>query len=79
MEDALKAKLGEFNASSVKVKSNLLDDAGGINIEYHFKSNDTISESSKDRFVKKVFSKSKLSESRILKRTRKVKVPRKSL
>ena len=79
MEDALKAKLGEFNASSVKVKSNLLDDAGGINIEYHFKSNDTISESSKDRFVKKVFGKSKLSESRILKRTRKVKVPRKSL
>ena len=79
MEDALKAKLGEFNASSVKVKSNLLDDAGGINIEYHFKSNDTISESAKDRFVKKVFGRSKLSESRILKRTRKVKVPRKSL
>ena len=79
MENALKAKLGEFNASSVKVKSNLLDDAGGINIEYHFKSNDTISESSKDRFVKKVFSKSKLSESRTLKRTRKIKVPRKSL
>ena len=79
MENALKAKLGEFNASSVKVKSNLLDDAGGINIEYHFKSNDTISESSKDRFLKKVFSKSKLSESRTLKRTRKIKVPRKSL
>ena len=64
MEDALKAKLGEFNASSVKVKSNLLDDAGGINIEYHFKSNDTISESAKDRFRKKTFSKSKLSESK---------------
>ena len=75
MEDALKAKLGEFNASSVKVKSNLLDDAGGINIEYHFKSNDTISESAKDRFLKKVFGRSKLSESRTLKRTRKVKVP----
>ena len=75
MEDALKAKLGEFNASSVKVKSNLLDDAGGINIEYHFKSNDTISESAKDRFLKKAFSKFKLSESRTLKRTRKVKVP----
>ena len=64
MEDALKAKLGEFNASSVKVKSNLLDDAGGINIEYHFKSNDTISESAKDRFLKKAASKSKLSESK---------------
>ena len=36
---------------------------------------DTISESAKDRFLKKVFSKSKLSESRTLKRIRKVKVP----
>ena len=35
----------------------------------------SLKESAKDRFLKKVFSKSKLSESRILKRTRKVKVP----
>ena len=39
----------------------------------------SLKESAKDRFVKKVFGKSKLSESRILKRTRKIKVPRKSL
>ena len=39
----------------------------------------SLKESAKDRFLKKVFSKSKLSESRTLKRTRKVKVPRKSL
>ena len=39
----------------------------------------SLKESAKDRFLKKVFGKSKLSESRILKRTRKVKVPRKSL
>ena len=34
-----------------------------------------LKESSKDRFLKKVFGKSKLSESRILKRSRKVKIP----
>ena len=39
----------------------------------------SLKESAKERFLKKVFSKSKLSESRTLKRTRKVKVPRKSL
>ena len=35
----------------------------------------SLKESAKDRFLKKVFSKSKLSESRTLKRTRKIKVP----
>ena len=35
----------------------------------------SLKESAKERFLKKVFSKSKLSESRTLKRTRKVKVP----
>ena len=35
----------------------------------------SLKESAKDRFVKKVFGRSKLSESRTLKRTRKVKVP----
>ena len=39
----------------------------------------SLKESAKDRFLKKVVSKSNLSESRTLKRTRKVKVPRKSL
>ena len=39
----------------------------------------SLKESAKDRFVKKVFGKSKLRESRTLKRTRKIKVPRKSL
>ena len=39
----------------------------------------SLKESAKDRFLKKVFGRSKLSESRTLKRTRKVKVPRKSL
>ena len=39
----------------------------------------SLKESAKDKFLKKVFGKSKLSESRILKRTRRVRVPRKSL
>ena len=39
----------------------------------------SLKESAKDRFLKKVFGKSRLSESRILKRTRKIKVARKSL
>ena len=39
----------------------------------------SLKESAKDRFLKKVFCKSKLRESRTLKRTGKIKVPRKSL